>query len=104
MIYLATRPTLFAFLPSALMVPEPREFCFVWMICARLLRFTAFSHPPLRAGNPADVEQRVALLSGNAKPAVQSQVMGYFLTNPGELHRCNSWSLLNATKIQQNTI
>lgn len=38
--------TLFAFLPSALMVPEPREFCFVWMFCARLLSLAAFSHPP----------------------------------------------------------
>lgn len=66
---------LFAFLPSALMVPEPREFCFGWVFCARLLRFTPYLP---RAENTADMEQRMALPSGNAQLAVEISGDGIF--------------------------
>lgn len=61
------------------MVPEPREFCFVWMFCARLLKFTPYLP---RAENTADMEQRMALLSGNAKLAVDISGDGIFSDKP----------------------
>lgn len=93
--------SLFAFLSSALMAPEPREFCLVWMFCASDSQIHCLfppTSPGLKTLQTWSREWHCSV--GMAGLQQKSQVRGYFLTNPCGLLRCNSWSLWNATKRQ----